>query len=107
MGIRSKRTEPSQVEHPVYRYGMLIVVLVLLVWQTRVYLSLPSSYDGDPYGGYVVLLMLLFNHLASAFKWPKGIATALWVLAWSWIIFSLFYILILSGIWGQSRMAVP
>ncbi len=102
-GIRSillplppPETEATTAIHPLYRYGMLVFILVLFVLHIKIHLTLPPSYTGDPYIGYVVVLMLLFGHLACAFKWPKGIAHALWTLSSIWIVFALFYILYLS-----------
>jgi hypothetical protein len=96
MGIRSTRKEPSEATGPVYRYGMLVFILVLFAWEMQLHLTLPPTYDGDPYKGYVVVLMLLFNHLAMAFNWRRRVVVALWVLAWSWLVFGLFYIFYLS-----------
>ena len=97
MGIRSILEPPkSKAEHPVYRYGMLVFLLILFAWEIESHLTLPPSYEYDPYRGYVFFLMLLFNHLSFAFKWPKGIARFLWILALSWIVFAFFYILYLS-----------
>ncbi|MHC4596536.1 MAG: hypothetical protein ACYS19_16540, partial [Planctomycetota bacterium] len=96
MGIRSIRKEPSEAAGPVYRYGMLVFILVLFAWQIHLHLMLPPAYPYDRYGNHVCILMLLFNHLAMAFKWRRGVAVALWVLSWSWIVFGLFYILYLS-----------
>ena len=81
----------------VFRYGMLAFILGLLARQIKISLMFPT-YDGDPYGNYVVSLMLLFNHLVFAFKWPRRVARALWILSWSWLIFGLFYILYLSNV---------
>ena len=81
-----------------YRYGMLIVILVLLAWQIRWYFTFAHVYNGDPYGTGILVLALLFNHLAFAFNWPRAVAIALWVLAGSWIVFSLFYVFYLSRV---------
>jgi hypothetical protein len=88
--------QPSEAAPPIYRYGMLIFILVLLAREIQLHLTLPPAYNSDPYEGFVGVLMLLFNHLAMAFRWPRGVAVALWVLAWSWIVFGCFYILYLS-----------
>lgn len=101
MGIRSRLmelTKQSGAERPLYRYGMLLVIFVLCAWQIKLYLAIPIGYTGDPYGGFVGILMLLFFHLASAFKWHKRLAVILWVLFWSWLVFGFFYILYLSRV---------
>ena len=60
MDIRSifKPPEPK-ADHPLFRYGMLVFILVLLAEKIKWHLSLTPGYTGDPYGGYVVILMLL------------------------------------------------
>ncbi|MBM4024425.1 MAG: hypothetical protein FJ280_03340 [Planctomycetes bacterium] len=69
MKARSLFTEPppSSLSYPAYRYGMLVVILLLLAGNLRLYLSLPPGYIGDPYMNSVVVLMLFFNHLAYSF----------------------------------------
>jgi hypothetical protein len=95
MGIRAKLMrlrDPSKGKYPLYRYGMLAYILVMSVWQIELYLTRPADYEGDPYGGFVCVLMLLFGHLAMAFKWRRGVAIALWVLTSGWIVFGFFYV---------------
>lgn len=72
-----------------YAYGMLLIILALLAWNI---LSLPARHSHDRYINLVTVLMLLFNHLAYAFPFPSRIATFFRVLAWGWIAFGLFYI---------------
>ena len=96
MGIRSRLRESPEATHPLFRYGMLVFIFVMFATTIKWHITLSPAYDGDPYRGYVALLLLLFNHLACAFKWPKRVATTLWILAGSWIVFSFFYFLYLS-----------
>ncbi len=98
MGIRSIFTPHPEAVSPAYRYGMLIFILVMLAWQVEWYVTLRPDYDYDPYGTGVVLLMALLGHLASAFKWPKRVTVALCVLALSWSLFGLFYLIYLSPV---------
>jgi hypothetical protein len=77
---------------------MLVFILVLLAQQIQWHVTLPPTYDGDPYDNYVLILMLLFNHLAFAFKCPHRVSVALWVLAWSWLGFASFYCLYFSRV---------
>jgi len=92
MNLRSILTQSSKPIHPVYRYGMLVIILLLLVQDVRWYLTLPPTYPYDPYGGLIGVLMLLFLHLAFAFQWRRSVAVALWILAVGWLLFAFFYI---------------
>jgi len=92
MNIRSNFTEPSNAVHPAFRYGMLVVCLLLLAVHIQWRLTLPSDYRHDPNGNGVVALMLLFNHLAHNFRWPTSVTIALRLLAWGWLAFGCFYI---------------
>jgi hypothetical protein len=80
------------MHRPLYRYGMLLFIIGLLAWFIHLDLTSPPSYYSDPYGPYIVPLMLLFGHLAYAFKWPRLVSIALQTLTWSWIVFGLFYL---------------
>ncbi|MBP7052034.1 MAG: hypothetical protein KBE65_13550 [Phycisphaerae bacterium] len=92
MNTGSVSTQWGQTAGPIWRYGMLALILGLLAWNLHSYFSLPARYRYDSYMNLVVVLMLLFNHLAFAFKWRRSITVALWTVAWSWIVFGLFYI---------------
>ncbi|MCP4609048.1 MAG: hypothetical protein GY845_10095 [Planctomycetes bacterium] len=111
LAVRSLRNDmrniftPSEAEaaerrmkHPFYRYGMLVLILGLLVKQIKWHLSRPPHYENDPYRIYVLVLMILFYHLSSSFKWPKGVARAICVLSYIWFIFVLFYFFYLSDV---------
>jgi len=88
----------SKVVVSSYRYGMLALILGVLAHHIHWHVTLPPGYSYDPYASYVCALMLLLNHLAFAFKWPRRVNIAMWVLAWSWLIFGLFYICYLSRV---------
>jgi hypothetical protein len=62
---------------PVYRYGMLIVGLLLLiiaVW--NLHRLSPAGLD-PRHTTLPVALMVLFVHLSQSFRWPSGITIAL------------------------------
>jgi hypothetical protein len=107
LAVRSLRSDMRTIEaeaaerrmkHPLFRYGMLVLILGLLVKQIKWHLSLTPYYDGDRYRIYVIVLMLLFYHLSSSFKWPKGLARTISVLSYIWFVFLLFYIFYLSNV---------
>ncbi|MFZ2281027.1 MAG: hypothetical protein WAW39_24725 [Prosthecobacter sp.] len=92
MIIRRILTSPAQPGNPIFAYGLLTIIVLLLIWNIQVLLDAPPSYPYDRCGNLVVALMLLFNHLAFQFRWPAGVAVALRVLALGWTAFGLFYV---------------
>lgn len=96
MDIRATFTRPPKRAHWAYQYGMLLFSLGLLIWYVWWYLSYSSYYPGDPYIGGVVILTLLFGHLAFWFSWPVHVTVALRILALGWATLCLFYAVILS-----------
>jgi hypothetical protein len=79
-----------------YRYGFLVVCIVLVVMTIRHSLGLPADYGYDRYQGVIVPLMLLLNHLAFQFSLPKLLGIAVRSLAVSWIVFGVIYIFYFS-----------
>jgi len=80
----------------VFRYGMLFLILGLCGWEIKSFFNRPTGYWGDPYGGFVGCLMLLFNHLAFFFEWRRRVGIVLYVVAVIWILFGAFYFTYLS-----------
>jgi hypothetical protein len=83
--------EPSK-PNPVFAYGFLVVILLLLVERIWWFISLPPQYPYERYTGFVVVLMLLFNHLAYQFRLPTRLTVFCRILAIVWLAFGLFYI---------------
>jgi hypothetical protein len=75
-----------------FQYGFLVVILALLLAQILVLSHRSSSGRTDRFDGFIVPLMLLFNHLAYQFRWSQSVTIVLRVIAWAWIIFALPYI---------------
>ena len=75
-----------------YRYGMLAFVIALLVSQILLSPHISSSNPGGRWSGFIVPLMLLFNHLAFQFRWSRTVAISLRVVAYLWIAFGSAYI---------------
>jgi hypothetical protein len=71
---------------------MLVVIVLLLVWHIQWRLALSSSYPYDRNTNGVVVLMLLFNHLAYQIRWSAPVTAAFRILAWGWIAFGFFYL---------------
>jgi hypothetical protein len=98
MNIPAIFAEPPKPAHPAFRYGMLVACLLLLAWHIQWRLSLPATYPYDRNSNGVVVLMLLFNHLAYQFHWPTSVTVALRALAWVWLAFGCVYILYWSHV---------
>jgi len=88
----STYTEPAASTGPIFRFGMLALCIWLLADALQVRARLSATYPHDPNGGTVVALMLLLNHLAFQFRWPRPVAVALRFLALAWLAFGCFYI---------------
>jgi hypothetical protein len=69
-----------------YRWGMLIIIVILIAWNIRIHFRYPSSTWHDLGQSLVCPAMLLFNHLAFAFRWPGLLGFAMNVLAFAWLI---------------------
>lgn len=82
-----------------YRYGMLVLCIGLLLWHVVWLAYLPPGYPYERYNGFVVPLMLLLNHLAFAFRWPRRTTPLLRVGAYLWVIIGCFYVFYVSHIW--------
>ena len=85
-------TAPPKQRSPLFRYGMLVVALLLLAFHISWQLSLPPDYPYDRYGSGVIALMLLLNNLAYQFRWSTPVTAGLRLRAWGWIAFGCFYI---------------
>ncbi|MYB94483.1 hypothetical protein F4054_21140 [Candidatus Poribacteria bacterium] len=75
-----------------WKYGFLVIVLGLLAFSV---INLIGSRDFgyDQYGGLVIGLVLLFNHIAYYFTTKGWKSVVMKTVAWVWIAFGLVYIL--------------
>lgn len=90
----------GETPHPsgaVFRYGMLAVILGLLGFSIHWLAGIPASYPYDRYGSGIVVLMMLFNHLAWHFRWSSGVTRALRIFSGVWTLFALIYVFYLSA----------
>ena len=92
MNIFATFAEPAKSKHPAFSYGFLAVILTLLAFDLYWRMTLPPFYPHDRNINLVVVLMLLFNHLAYQFRWPPAATAGLRLLAWGWLVFGAFYI---------------
>jgi hypothetical protein len=78
--------EGASQAHAIYRWGMLAVILFLVGWNIQIEMAAVEFGWRQLGRGLVVPLMLLFNHLAFAFRWPGLLGFAKNVLAFAWLI---------------------
>ena len=79
-----------------FRYGFLAFNVALLVFGAWNCMYLSKSYRGGRYFGIIVPLMLLLNHLAYQFRWSRAVMIALRVIAWTWILFAMPYMIFVA-----------
>ena len=79
-----------------FRHGFLVVIGALLAWNAYLLATRPPGVPGDPYGGLVLAIMLLSNHVAFQFPLPPRVTVAARILAVAWAVFGMFYVFYLS-----------
>lgn len=92
MSLWSSFSKPAKPSSTAYRFAMLAVCLCLLAGNIHWRAQLSPDYPYHRYDNTVVVLMLLFNHLAYQFRWPTPVTVALRIVAWAWIAFGVFYL---------------
>ena len=78
-----------------FKYGFLLLIICLLVWNVTALLEQRNS-DYIQYGNLMVTLALLFNHIAYQLTKRGWLSRVMKTIAWIWIVFVLAYIF-----WGQ------
>ena len=74
-----------------YKYGFLALILCLLIWDIRLLLE-RQNFDYDQYGGLIIVLMLLFNHIAYCITKKGWLSRVMKTIAWVWIVFGFAYL---------------
>ena len=77
--------EEPKLRNAGFRYGFLAAICALLISDVLI----PSTHY---YGSLVVPVMLLFNHLAFQFRWPRGVMVTLRIIALGWLVGGSIYI---------------
>lgn len=80
------------LSHPGYRYGGVAVILCFLASSVLSWLNAPPGYWYDSSARVVIALLLLFTHLAFSLRWPPLVTAALRLLALSWVLFGVLYV---------------
>jgi len=93
MTLRSIFIDPPQPVRPAgFRYGFLAVICALLAFNLYNFATRSPGYSGDPYGGFIISVMLLLNHVAFQFQLPSRVTVGLRILAIGWLTFGLLYV---------------
>ena len=74
-----------------YKYGFLVLIICLLVWDVTSLLERRNS-GYDQYGSLIIVLMLLFNHIAYQFTKKGWLSRVMKTIAWIWIAFVWAYL---------------
>ncbi|RKU13838.1 hypothetical protein C6503_15495 [Candidatus Poribacteria bacterium] len=74
-----------------WKYGFLVIVLGLLAFSV-IDLLRSRNFGYDQYGGPVIGLVLLFNHIAYYFTTKGWKSVVMKTVAWIWIAFGSIYI---------------
>jgi hypothetical protein len=59
--------QPAFTTRPAWRYGFLLLILLLLAWSIWILPENLACHKSPPYSGIIIPLMLLFNHLSANF----------------------------------------
>jgi hypothetical protein len=99
MNLRSIFIDPPQPARSAgFRYGFLVVICLLLAFNVYNFATRSPRYSGDPYGNFIIAVMLLLNHVAFQFSMPPRVAVGLRILAIAWLAFGLFYVCYLGRV---------
>ena len=74
-----------------YKYGFLVLIICLLVWDVTSLLERRNS-GYDQYGSLIIVLMLLFNHIAYQFTKKGWLSRVMKTIAWLWMVFVWAYL---------------
>ena len=74
-----------------YKYGFLVLIICLLVWDVTSLLERRNS-GYDQYGSLIIVLILLFNHIAYQFTKKGWLSRVMKTIAWIWIAFVWAYL---------------
>jgi len=82
MTLRNIFLDPPKLQvWPGFRYGFLVFVGALLGWNAYLFATRPPSVPGDPYGGLILGVMLLLNHVAFQFQLPPRVTVVVRILS--------------------------
>jgi hypothetical protein len=86
--------DSAQPKVGIYRWGMMVVILFLIGWSIQIELKSVEFSWMQLGHGFVVSVMLLLNHLAFEFRWPRlvGIAMTTWAVTSIFVAGSIVYV---------------
>ncbi len=74
-----------------FRYGFLLLIICLLIWDVASLLE-RRNFGYDQYGNLIIVLVLLFNHIAYQLTKKGWLSRVMKTIAWIWVVFSFAYI---------------
>ncbi len=74
-----------------FKYGFLVLIICLLIWEVAALLKW-RNFGYDQYGNLMIVLMLLFNHIAYFVTKRGWLSRAMKTVACIWIVFVFAYI---------------
>lgn len=89
---------PSPTRSTGFRHGFLVLVCALLAGNAYLLATRPRGLSGDPYGGLIIGVMLLLNHVAFQFHLPPRVTVAARIFSIGWLAFGLFYVCYLGRV---------
>ncbi|MDE0681886.1 MAG: hypothetical protein OXI63_03120 [Candidatus Poribacteria bacterium] len=84
-------TEVEFTFHLLWGYGFLALILSLLAWAVSHLLKF-RNFSYDQYGGLMIALMLLFNHIAYYLTTKGWKSVVMKTVAWVWIVLVFAYL---------------
>ena len=93
LGLKGMKVEKEFTPSRIYKHVFLLIIIYLLINSLMLLRHMiRTDYPYDKFGNIVVVLMLLFKHIAF-FYTKSGLASKIMkTLAWAWIIIGSIYI---------------
>ena len=87
----SECLEAKRMKDIIFRYGLLVLFICLLI-RSVTFLLERRNFGYDQYGNLMVVLMLLFNHIAFFVTKRGWLSHVMKTVAWIWLVFGFAYI---------------
>ena len=84
-------TEVEFTFNLLWGYGFLVLILCLLAWGVFIFFK-QWDFGYDQYGGLMIALMLLFNHIAYFLTTKGRKSIVMKTVAWVWMVFVFAYL---------------
>ena len=74
-----------------YKYGFLLLIICLLIWDVASRLE-RRNFGYNQYANLIIVLALLFNHIAYQLTKKGWLSRVMKTIAWIWVVFGFAYI---------------